>query len=222
MAWKPNGLNWNWLSGSQLTMTTWGFQLQREGDGQGRVAVLVKVDVKDSGVRRISWLHRRLSSNHHQLTGGWVTQGGSRLGTLPQERICSNSAKRLSIVKVQSDSWEDYFTSMEREKGRIAVILGPCGDFGRINRRLGEILILKSFNYSWRCLASDNSGANTIVSNWKYKSAGCYHWERGGGIPTLLLLASTSAFSWSGSHFFISEDDLAWFVQQIFSICFCI
>ena len=81
-----------------------GFQLQREGDGQGRVAVLVKVDVKDSGVRRISWLHRRLSSN--QLTGGWVTlltQRGSRLGTLPQEQICSNSAKRLSIVKVQSD-----------------------------------------------------------------------------------------------------------------------
>ena len=108
--------------GSQLTMTTWGLQLQREGDGQGRVAVLVKVDVKDSGVRRISWLHRRLSSNHHQLTGGWVTQGGSRLGTLPLEQICSNSAKRLSIVKVQSDGWKDYFTSMEREKGRIAVI----------------------------------------------------------------------------------------------------
>ena len=97
-----------------------GFQLQREGDGQGRVAVLVKVDVKDSGVRRISWLHRRLSSN--QLTGGWVAQRGSRLGTLPQEQICSNSAKRLSIVKVQSDGWKDYFTSMEREKGRIAVI----------------------------------------------------------------------------------------------------
>ena len=57
-----------------------------------------------------------------QLTGGWVTQGGSRLGTLPQERICSNSPKRLSIVKVQSDGWKDYFTSMEREKGRIAVI----------------------------------------------------------------------------------------------------
>ena len=124
MAWKPNGLNWNWLPGSRVPInndnlripTSKGGRWPGKGCGVGESRCEGQRGASDQLAPPATLIQPT------QLTGGWVTQGGSRLGTLPQEQICSTSAKRLSIVKVQSDGWKDYFTSMEREKGRIAVI----------------------------------------------------------------------------------------------------